>query len=159
MRAPDSIVGLAANLIDSHYPNLQDAAIGILIREDAPVKDGRVVLGGTKKIGEIEREFMDYDFVIWLAVDVMGLAQAQQVACVDHYLCSCVFDPSTGKAKIRQPDVATYTEVLQRHGVWWPGGQEVRTALLQAPLFERAGRVEAVEGPDVLDQLNDLDLD
>lgn len=163
-QAPPDIAADVRSLINQHYPDLQDAAIGLVLRDEAPQSNGRAQLGNTKRVGDVERQFLDYDFIIWIASDYYYgvLSEAQKIACLDHYLQYCLFDNDDGKAKLNKPDVVEFTAIIRRHGFWWPGGQDVRDvrdAVLQMPLLESepAGRVEPV-GPDVLDQLDDLDF-
>lgn len=160
-KAPNEVLIVASGLIKKHYPDLQDAAIGFLMRDKAPESNGRITYGAAKKIGDLEREYMDYDFVIWLAEDkYYMLDSAQREALIDHELMHCMFDAERGKAKIRQHDVEEFAAIIKRHGLWWPGANDVKEALYQLPMFESAGKVEAVplDGPDVLDQLDDLDF-
>lgn len=159
-KAPQEVISIAKQLIAEYHSDLQDASIGFLFRDEAPESDGRVTLGMAKKIGDTERVFMDYDFIIWLAEDKFyTLNSHQQTALIDHELTHCVFLDE--KAKIRKHDVEEFAVIIQRYGLWWPGAGELKAAMLQAPLFEpeRNGRIEAADiGPDVLDQLDDLNF-
>lgn len=159
-KAPKEVIDMAKHIIDQYHPDLQDASIGFLFRDEAPVSNGVMTLGMAKTVGATEREFMDYDFIIWLAEDKFyTLDYRQREALIDHELTHCMF--ADEKAKMRKHDFEEFAVIIQRYGLWWPGAQELKEAMLQAPLFpvEKAGRVEPADlGPDVLDQLDDLDF-
>lgn len=99
--------------------------------------------------------FMDYDFVIWVALDWWNRFKPEQkVALVDHELCHCYID-ADDKPKILPHDVEEFNCILERHGLWWPNADVTAKAIQYSllPLDNirleriRRGRVEAISAP------------
>ena len=124
-----------------HHPDLVlvEDEIAVVFREKAAKKGGKVVLGNSKKapamIGVLGDT--DYKFILEIAADEWGdLTSKQQLALVDHLLCTCGVEenPNTGNMRcfIRTPDVAFFWDELDRHGDWRPRpGGEVRGDVLE----------------------------
>lgn len=145
---PQSVIDLVEEVMLRYHEGLEDARIGVLFREEAPVSGEKTTLAATKKVtDEMKAAGLEYDFIIWFAADWWNrLSLAQQTALVDHELCHCDFDANQGKAKILPHDVEEFNQVIARHGFWWPGANETHKALQSStmPLFGRMGRVEVV---------------
>ena len=146
-KATPELLDIATELIDLYHPHLQDASIGFLFRSEAPKSNGHVTLGKAKKISADMNMFMDYDFVIWVALDWWDrLKPGQKVALVDHELHHCWMD-AEGKPSMRPHDVEEFNAIIERHGFWWPTAEETMQAIQGSLLpVERTkrGRVEAV---------------
>lgn len=150
IKATDELIDIAKEVIDQYHPSLQDASIGFLFRSEAPNSNGKITLGMAKKVGPDLNVFMDYDFIIWVALDWWNrLRPEQKVALVDHELCHCHLD-NDDKPKIKPHDVEEFNCILERHGFWWPSADEtiqaVQFSLLPIERLKR-GRVEAVSAP------------
>lgn len=148
--ATKDVVETVERMIKLYHPELEDADIGVLLRDEAPASDGKITFGQAKKVTPELRALMPYHFVIWFAEDQWyNLSQAQRDALADHELCHCKFDPNTGTAKMRDHDFAEFNCILERHGFWWPGAgatkQAVEEGYQKHSLFGRLGRVTAVE--------------
>lgn len=149
---PKSVIELADQVLKRYHEHLEDMNVGILFRDEAPVSDGHTTLGMAKKVtDEMRAAGLDFHFVIWFAEDTWwDLTDAQRLALVDHELMHCTVAVKDGqlKPKIRKHDFEEFNEIIERHGLWWPGAQETRQAIQQhtMPLFGRQGRVAAVDG-------------
>lgn len=147
----NDVIGLVEIVMRRHHEHLEEARIGVLFRDEAPVAGAHTTLGMAKKVSdEAKAAGLQYDFVIWFAEDTWHqLSEAQRVALVDHELMHCQFAQKDGewKASIRKHDFEEFNEIIARHGLWWPGAKETQQAI-QAhtmPLFGRQGKVEAIE--------------
>lgn len=144
-------VDLVEATINKYHPDLLDASIGILMRDEAPKSGGHVTYGQAKKVSEeMQAAGLDYDFLIWFAGDIwFGLTPAQQEALADHELMHCAFVEKDGvlKAKIRPHDFEEFNCIIERHGLWWPGAEVTQEAIRAhtMPLFGPRGKVQAVE--------------
>lgn len=143
------VIELVETVMRRHHESLEDARIGVLFRDEAQMIGNNKVGGEAKRVKDIERAAgLDYHFILIFAKDVWReLAPHQREALVDHELCHCLYDAADEKARIRPHDFEEFNEIIERHGLWWPGAQETQRAI-QAhtlPLFGRQGRVEAVD--------------
>lgn len=148
--ATKDVVETVERMIKLYHPSLEDADIGVLLRDEAPESDGHITLGMAKKVTPDMRALMPYHFVLWFAEDKwQTLTLTQRDALVDHELCHCRFDAGLGEAKIRKHDFEEFNEIIERHGFWWPGAgatkQAVEEGYRKHSLFGRLGRVTAVE--------------
>ena len=117
VEAPNSVVLLVQELVNSYHPDLKDARIGLIFRETASVSKGVRVIGHAQKTPEIMKVYLDYDFIIWLADDAYSdLDENQRKALIDHQLCHCtMMDDVPGT---RGHDVEEFQSVIDRHGPW-----------------------------------------
>jgi hypothetical protein len=116
--APATVIDIAKEIIRDHHPSLEEARIGFLFRDIAPVSGGQATWGQASKVSPKLRPFMDLDFIIWLAKDIwITLVDYQQRALIDHELCHCYLDMDAS-AKIRGHDVEEFVEIVKRHGFW-----------------------------------------
>lgn len=114
--------------------------------------DGQVALGKCKRASDLDRELMEFDFVILLNRDFWNreeVTDAMREALVDHELCHTAeavdqdglpkIDQKGRKVyRTRKHDIEEFNEVVLRHGVWKRDIQFFATALVHAdkqPLF------------------------
>lgn len=157
--APQSVIDMATGIIEAYHPSLEDAAIGFILRSEAPVSGGKKTLGKARKVSDEQRVFMDFDFVIWLAEDEwLSLEKNQRRALIDHELCHC-YMTNDGKTKIRPHDVEEFNCIIERYGFWWPESEPTQDAVQASIPGVRQGRVESVpveNNRDVMDQIGDI---
>jgi hypothetical protein len=147
--APAEVVALAEKLIDKHHPDLLDARIGLLMRSEAPKKDGKATYGKAKKVSDELKALLPFDFLIWFAADVWdAFSTKQRTALVDHELCHCrMIGGSEPVFKMRGHDVEEFNCIIERYGAWWPSAEQFETAVQAALPINgaRRGKVEAVD--------------
>jgi hypothetical protein len=121
------------DLISKNHPHLAlvDKEIAIIFREKASKSGGQVVLGKSRKAGNLFKVLgkADYKFIVEVAADEwQRLADYQRVALIDHLLCACKVteDEKTGDLKfsLASPEVSFFWEELKRHGDWRPRPQQ-----------------------------------
>ena len=117
------------------HPHLKEAKIAIawnLAWKADP--DGRLVLGKCKKVGELDRQFHDFDFVILLNKEVWDKSLEEfgnnlKHALIDHELCHAQISlDGDGNPKkdeqgrfvwrIKKHDLEEFREIVNRHGLW-----------------------------------------
>ncbi|HMJ58071.1 MAG TPA: putative metallopeptidase [Gemmatimonadales bacterium] len=102
------------------HDRLMNAKLAYLFREDI-LSRGDSKLTVSAKAGGPLAFLTGFDFVVafnhklWLR-----LTPEQRLACVDHALSACERDPESGAYSVRLPDVAEYSGVVQRWGLWTP---------------------------------------
>lgn len=102
------------------HERLVNAKIAFLFREDIASR-GESRLTVSAHPGGAFAFLSGLDFVLafnhklWLR-----LTPEQRLACVDHALSACERDPETGAYAVRLPDVAEFSGVVQRWGLWTP---------------------------------------
>jgi hypothetical protein len=156
-KATDDVVDLVMEVMDEYHEHLMEARFGILFVDVAPVKGTMRVMGKAKKVSAEQKALLPYDFLLIFSHDVwMGLADYQKRALVDHELCHCSF--TNEQASIVPHDFEEFNVIIERHGFWWPLASRTER-IFQARLaldMESRGVVEAVDAPDVLDQVSDM---
>lgn len=129
--APLTVLELAERVIEQFHPHLKDARIAIIMRSEAPNTNGRITYGKCKKVSPESQVFMNFDFVIWLALDRwIMLSPKQKEALLDHELSHCQWDGLT--AKIKGHDVEEFAHIIERHGFWWPQSDQFEAAVQAA---------------------------
>jgi hypothetical protein len=146
-----------------HHVELGAASIAIAWRLGLSAdKDGHLILGKCMKASDLQRELVEYDFVILLNRDTWGsFSEEQKCALMDHELCHAarVLDDEGNEKfdergrpiwRIRKHDIEEFQEILQRHGCYKEDLERFAKALLdkqKTPLFyappappERKGR-------------------
>ncbi len=116
---------------EASHPHLAEATFVLAWRKALKCdKDGILMLGKAKKMGDLDREVADYDLLIllnkehWLIFD-----REQREALIDHELCHfqvCTNKDGSVKCdekdricyRIRKHDVEEFHEVVERHGVY-----------------------------------------
>ena len=145
--APKEIIKMAEEVRAAHHENRLDGArIKYLIEPGA--KTGVVSLGKTKRMSHINRLVSKVDFLIVLNWAAWAqLSDATRRALLDHELthCAAQVDGDTGEIKgweIRKHDVEEFAEIIERHGLWTSGLEEIArpmSRLVQGELFEKVG--------------------
>lgn len=143
---PQEAVNLVESVISKWHHHLLEADIGVLFRDVAQKVGEITVMGQAKKVSpDMQAAGCEFDFILIFADDVwQTLTPEQKEALVDHECCHCLHDGE--KAKLRPHDFEEFNEVIERHGLWWPGAQETARVIQghTMPLFGRQGRVAAV---------------
>lgn len=115
-----------------HHWDTRDANIALAWRIDTkPDIDGHLVLGKCVKASELQRELVDWDFVIVLNKEVWddpGFTTDKKKALLDHELCHAevAFDDEGPKFdakgrklwRIRKHDIEEFQAVIARHGCY-----------------------------------------
>ncbi len=147
LEASKEVLKVVEEMRNKYHPHLVAAEIGVILREEAPLQNGRLIYGQAMKPPEKWKTLFvePYDFVIWFAKDVWEgvLNSAQRRALADHELCHCSMldGPS-----IRPHDVEEFSAVIARHGLWDQALMEMAQAIEQykLPFEEKKGKVRAV---------------
>jgi len=148
-KAGPDVMKQVSTLIGQYHPHLAliEDEIAVVFREKASEVAGVIILGKTKKAPPIITTLTDkkftFKFIIELGADEwQGLANEQQVALLDHHLCSMYAeeDPNTGNIKcgIKPPDFIGYKDEVERHGMWRPMDDEMLSAVEK--MFAKAGK-------------------
>lgn len=155
---PESDAGLSMyamleELIVIYHEDLAQARIALAWNLTwKPDVDGRVQIGKCKKSSDLDRELMEFDFVIILNREFWQeklVEDSQRRALLDHELChgamkldvdgEPVEDESERKVyRIRKHDVEEFTGVIARHGCYKRDLEEFAAALRKSkqPILE-----------------------
>ena len=119
----EEVEEVANSLIPTYHSELATARIEYVFVSVASKKNGRPVLGKSRKVSGVLEYLLEKDFMVEVALDCWNEASnRQKEALVDHLLecCTGEEEEDTGdmKWKIRQPDVNEFTSILNRHGAW-----------------------------------------
>lgn len=131
----ESVKEFADRILAAEHPHLANARMRYVFRDKAAKQGGKPVPGKVSRVSGVNEFLIDADFLIVIALEVWNEMDVRaREALVDHLLTYCqgVEDEKTGEMKwsIRHPDVAEFTEVLNRRGKWNPElGEFVDTAL------------------------------
>ena len=159
-KAPQQVLDLVKEIIDLYHEPLQEARIGVLMRDTAPSSGGMVTYGKAKKVSGENRALIPYDFIIWFAKPIWAeLNLFQRHALADHELCHCIYD--NGDCSIRKHDFEEFHDIIERYGFWKPAGHVTQRVVQQRLILpELAGGVDAIDPAtldrDVLDQIDDM---
>ena len=124
---------MISTIVVEHHPDLAEAKIAVawhLSRK--PDQDGRMSLGTTKLVGNLERELMEHDFVIVLVKefwDDPNVTDDQRQALLDHQLSRAarvlgkdgepVEDERERKRyRLVKPDLQEFSAVVKRRGMY-----------------------------------------
>jgi hypothetical protein len=143
---------LAEIRAENHF-DTAEAKIALAWRKGTkPNVDGHLVLGRCVKASDLQRELVDYDFVIVLNREVWEDAEfdrEKKLALLDHELCHAaraVDDDGEKKVdtkgrpvwRVRGHDVEEFVEIVNRRGLWKRDLENFGKAILQkkkTPLF------------------------
>lgn len=132
-QAPQSVVNLVEAIINEFHPELSGVDIGVLFKDEATKKGGKLVLGQARKAPPILKAYEYLHFLIILAKDQWDRMTApQRRALIDHELCHCLYDYEREQASIRPHDIEEFNEIIDRHGLW------TSDLVSAAPKFEEA---------------------
>lgn len=129
------------------HGDIEPARIALAWRKNLkPDKDGHLVLGKCMKASDLQRELVDYDFVILLNREVwrdMEFTLAKKKALMDHELCHAAMqtDAETGEPKYdergrniwrsRKHDIEEFGSVVAHHGCYKRDLERFAEALLK----------------------------
>ena len=166
---------VADRLIDQHHGHLQGVTVTAVFVDKVPTSKGRQVWARAKKIGGLNaflifaesvrrfaspteaHEYGDQPhdlFVLEVAEDAWNkLTESGREALIDEQLCSMEFeeDEETGSVRLAVvgPDVAAFSEVVKRSGLWREDLEEfVRAGAEQLSLDALEEAVEAATQDD-----------
>ena len=121
-------------IVKKHHADLKDARIALAwCTSWRPDVDGRQKLGQCKRASDLDRELMDYDFVILLHKEFWqnpAVSNEQRAALLDHELCHAAVkhDRLTGEPledergrtvyRLRGHDLEEFACIAERHGLW-----------------------------------------
>jgi hypothetical protein len=129
--AGPNVIKMMQTLIARYHPHLAlvEKEIAVVFREKAAEKAGKVIMGGTAKMGwqiaVVTDKKFEHKFIIELGADVWEneLDETQKLALLDHHLCAMkVEDDGQGgyKYSLRPADFVGYKEEVERWGMWRP---------------------------------------
>ena len=145
---------LLAEIRSEHHFDTAKANIALAWKKGTkPNADGHLVLGRCVKASDLQRELVDYDFVIVLNREVWEdpeFDRDKKLALLDHELCHAaraVGDDGEEKIdtkgrpvwRVRGHDIEEFTEIVNRRGLWKRDLEKFGEAILakkKAPLFE-----------------------
>lgn len=158
--APNQVLSIAQEVIDSWHPHLKEARIGFIFRDEAAKSKGKTVFATARKPPGWLIVFEDYDFIIEIAEDIWkDLTSKRRLALIDHELCHCIYDD--GKAGIMGHDFEEFTQIIERHGLWnydllTAGPKFMEATQLELPTIEtKDGKVSAIS-PEIMDSAKKL---
>ena len=164
---------IAEALIPDWHEHLAEVTIMYVFRSQATEKNGRVVLGSTRKVSGLNaylamREMLESEdlrnrlepafngdprpaappvpsfYVIEIAHDTWAkLDGPQRIALVDHELSHL------GADGLVSHDVEEFRDVIARHGLWKPDLKDFASAMNQVPLFEAVDRIRPKAGSGI----------
>lgn len=128
-----SMYAMLAEIVAGYHEDLAQAVIGLAWNLTwKPDVDGRVQIGKCKKSSDLDRELMDFDFVIVLNREFWQeklVEDNQRRALLDHELChgalkfdadgEPVEDERERKVyRTKKHDVEEFTAIIERHGCY-----------------------------------------
>lgn len=153
--APRDLLSAVSELINLYHPELADASIGIVFRDQATKTAGRPEVAKTSKVRPQDKFFMSegFDFIVVIAEDVwVKLSREQRLAALDHELCHMAY--ADGKASIFPHDIEEFSAVLKRHGPWnadlLKGMTYVQDSIFPESKERGAGRVSSISTENAL---------
>lgn len=168
-KAGPDVMKKVKTLIAKFHPELVliEEDIIVLFREKSIEKAGKVTLGVTKKAPPLlpvltEKDYK-YKFIIELGADSwQTLSDKQQMALLDHHLCSMLVqedeEKGTISCSIRPLDFYGYKEEVERWGMWWPMSDDILTIfedLFGKDDSEKPKKKSAAAATDELDDVLD----
>jgi len=153
-----NVLDMASGIIEAHHPDLLDARIGFIFRSEQQISAGKSTWGKAQKVSDKLKVYLDFDFLIWLALDVwISLSYNQKQALLDHELCHCLYDER--KMSMRAHDVEEFTEIIDRYGLWRIDLEKMALSMQGAKIdqgilpgilvgLKRSGAVLSVESKD-----------
>lgn len=143
----DDAYALLAGLVPNFHTEIIDANIALAwingVKED---RDGHMLWGRAKKVGALERQFHENDFVICLNKIVWNtLPLTARRALLDHELshCGAETEEKTGVVTyvMKRHDVEEFVPIVRRYGLWKEDVKALVNAALkreQVPMFPEA---------------------
>lgn len=137
---------LLAEVRAEHHFDLAEAKIALAWRKGTkPNADGKLVLGRCVKASDLQRELVDFDFVIVLNREVWEdpeFDRKRKLALLDHELCHATratdadglrMTDTKGRPvwRTRGHDIEEFHEIVERHGVWKRDLEKFAEALMK----------------------------
>ena len=152
-KAPQNVIDLAVEIIKDFHPNLEQAKIGFLFREKAPISKGKITVGKASKVNDRTKVFLELDFIIWIAEDCWKeFSPEQKRAIIDHELSHCFMDGLM--PVILRHDIEEFIHIIERHGYWSADlqtlqktGNDARIMAAQLPMTMKFGNPAAEHKP------------
>lgn len=132
---------------EEFHEELRGASIALAWQRSLkPDTDGHLVLGKCMKASDLQRELVDYDFVILLNSEVWndeGFTIEKKRALIDHELCHAApaVDKETEEQKVdergrrvwrlRKHDIEEFREIVERHGCYKSDLEAFAEALIE----------------------------
>jgi hypothetical protein len=168
VKAPE-VQEIADRLIEEHHSQLRNETLRCIFRDKHTLSKGKPVLVAARKIsglaGWLHLGWASKDpdkftelFVIEVPKDVWDrLDEKQKVALVDHALCRLDVEiPDQGdkdrRLLVRDPDIAEFNAVVERHGLWRPALEDFIKAGNQLTIDDQPHYTEPVEDRADADQ-------
>lgn len=147
---------LAEIRAENHF-DTAEAKVGLAWRKGTkPNADGKLVLGRCVLISGLQRELIDYDYVIVLNKEFWEdpeFDREKKLALLDHELCHAARAVDADGEKMRDTkerpvwrtrghDVEEFEEIVTRHGVWKRDLERFAEAIAKrkkSPLFSGGG--------------------
>ncbi len=144
---------LLAEIRAEHHFDTSEAKVALAWKKGTkPDVDGRLVLGRCVKASDLQRELVDYDFVIVLNKEVWEdpeFDREKKLALLDHELCHAaraVGDDGEKKVdtkgravwRTRGHDIEEFVEIVNRRGCWKRDLEKFGEAILakkKTPMF------------------------
>lgn len=120
----EEVENIAANLIPSHHPELATARMEYILVSKGSKKNGKPVLGKSRKVSGAWEYLTSKDFILEVAMDTWNdLDLRQRTALVDHLLECCTgTENEEGGGEmiwsVREPELREFSSILHRHGAW-----------------------------------------
>lgn len=141
------------------HPELREANIALAWRKSLkPDVDGHLMLGKCVKASDLQRELIEYDFVILINKEVWNdeeFTREKKTALLDHELCHA--EPALDKEyrqkrdekdrqvwRVRKHDIEEFKAVVERHGCYKADLEKFAEALLKAK--NKPPLIAAMEG-------------
>lgn len=116
-KCTETVLNMAREMIDKYHPDLEDAMIGFLFRDEAQMSKGKLVLAAAKKAPAWIQPYAELEFLIIIAEDEWNKMQdSRRMALIDHELSHCTF--RKGEPKIVGHDFEEFHHIIERHGLW-----------------------------------------
>lgn len=150
-KAPEYVVEMVHEVAEQCHARLDGTSIAVLFQDQATKCHGRAAIATASLPPKRMAPLLDgkYDFVICIAEPEWDeLDEGQRKAVIDHELCHCALDPTSGKPFIRPHDYEEFAEVVARHGMWRKDTAETRIqeSLLRAGIKVGTMQFQRVAG-------------
>lgn len=142
---------IGEELIPDYHPHLKEARILYIFSGKPMTRNGRVVLAKAMKFNDLNRFFTslgaeppdeeetaggcDFAVIVNRKEWEENLTPAQRRAVVDHELCHCIRNHK-GKWSLRNHDIEEFSEVIERHGLYWEDVAAFAKSVIQATQLE-----------------------
>jgi hypothetical protein len=143
---------LMAQIRKEYHEDIKDAKIALAYQKGLKADvDGHVTLGKCIKASDLQRELVDWDFVILLNHEVWTATEftkEKKMALLDHELCHAELaldkegEPKVDAGgrkqyRIRKHDFQEFNAIIERHGLWMKDLEVLGKTIqkLQLPLF------------------------